>query len=118
MPRKPTKKGTKERLDRAFSAAMRRRVTACEMCGNPYGLQCHHAIVKRRNHRCRWEPRNIAVLCAQCHDWAETHPVAWGRWMDAHRRDDVDYIMSIKEEKVVYTLTDYQDMLSELKEAA
>lgn len=123
MPRKakgrpPTKRGTKKRCWDALSKSLREKVGFCERCGSTHELQCHHAIVKRKNGRVFLEPRNIAVLCGRCHDWAETHPVAWGWWMDEHRPEDVEYVMSIKEEKVVYTLNDYLDKLAELKEAA
>jgi len=36
---------------------------------------CAHHIIKRRFLKTRWDLKNGATLCLQCHDWAELNPI-------------------------------------------
>ena len=55
----------------------------CSRCGKVglgssriEGLEWSHRI-KRRHRSVRWDPDNSDCLCAECHRYYETHPVAY-----------------------------------------
>lgn len=118
MPRRPSKQATKRRLDTEFSKAMRARVSVCEKCGiKGAQLHVHHAVVGRANHRCRWMPQNIVVLCAACHRRAHNYPFEFRDWFAENRRDDLEAVQSVCNEIRSYSVHDYLDMIEDLRAA-
>ena len=54
----------------------------CQRCGTDYsernrqGIQCSHFIGRGISYAVRYDPRNCLSLCAYCHGYVESHPVA------------------------------------------
>jgi hypothetical protein len=69
--------------DRAIQILVSRRERYCFLndissrlpfCGYNVGCAGHH-VIKRRFLSTRWSPKNVYLLCMNCHQWAESNPV-------------------------------------------
>ena len=120
MPRKPSKKTLKTKLDKAWSLAIRKRAgNKCEVCGKKESLNAHH-IVGRRNLRLRWELYNGVALCAGHHTFklesAHQDSEWFHFWLEEHRWEDlckvnVERVKGIKK----WSIDELQDKLKELQ---
>lgn len=81
MIRQERKKLTKK-LDKLFSAWIRKRDGHCLKCGRlDGGLQCSH-IAGRRSLAGRWNEKNAITLCYSCHlRWAHQNPISFAAWL-------------------------------------
>lgn len=113
MPRKPSKKTLRNKLDILFSKIVR-FYGECERCGTKKNLQCAH-IYSRRFVNTRWEPGNAVCLCAGCHHWAHQRPLDFAEWIEEYIGGDI--IEEIKRESKVLTrgAFDYEGKLKELQ---
>lgn len=74
MARKISRKGLKNKLDKAFSELIRSR-GRCERCGDKGAtLQTSH-IYSRKNLAVRWDELNAFCFCAGCHFWWHQNPL-------------------------------------------
>jgi len=73
MPKKPSRKTLKNKLDKIFSQVVRER-GACERCGNTRTLQTSH-IYSRSNLSVRWDLDNAYCFCAACHFFWHKNPL-------------------------------------------
>jgi len=120
MPRKPSRKTLKTKLDKAWSIAVKKRAgNVCEVCKSSKSLNAHH-IVGRRNLRLRWELYNGVCLCAKHHVFgmnsAHQNSEWFHFWLEEHRWEDlakvnVEMVKGIKK----WTMDELQDKLKELE---
>lgn len=68
----------------------------CARCGKPGigpertgGLEWSHRV-KRRFRSVRWDPDNADCLCAECHRFFETRPLAYFEWIRGRGGDPAD----------------------------
>ena len=120
MPRKPSKKTLKNKLDKAWSQLVKLQAgNKCEVCGNSETLNSHH-VVGRRNLRLRWEVINGVCLCVKHHKFgnqsAHENPVWFEDWLKENRGQDLKLIRSTMNEIQKWTIEDMQDKLKELEE--
>ena len=120
MPRKPSKKTLKNKLDKAWSQLVKLRAgNKCEVCGNSETLNSHH-VVGRRNLRLRWEVMNGVCLCVKHHKFgnqsAHENPVWFEDWLKENRGQDLKLIRSTMNEIQKWTIEDMQEKLKELEE--
>lgn len=117
MPKR-SKKGAsyyKQKADGLFSQYVRRRDGCCLRCGKTESLQCAH-IIGRRNHRLRYDPQNAITLCYACHiHFAHKEPVAFTRWLEETRPEQLRYLESHQNEIEQRKLFDYQELVTELR---
>lgn len=123
MPRKPSKKTLKNKLDKAWSQLVKLQAgNKCEVCGKA-GPDAHlnsHHIVGRRNLRLRWETFNGVCLCAGCHtfktDSFHQNPVWADDWLRENRGQDLKLIRVTMNEIQKWTIEDLKEELKELEE--
>lgn len=120
MPRKPSKKTLKNKLDKAWSQLVKLQAgNKCEVCGSTETLNSHH-IVGRRNLRLRWEPMNGVSLCAGCHTFRtqsfHQNPVWADVWLRENRGSDLELIRTTMNEIQKWSIEDMQEKLEELQE--
>ena len=120
MPRKPSKKTLKNKLDKAWSQLVKLRAgNKCEVCWNSETLNSHH-VVGRRNLRLRWEVMNGVCLCVKHHKFgnqsAHENPVWFEDWLKENRGQDLKLIRSTMNEIQKWTIEDMQEKLKELEE--
>lgn len=102
MPRKISHKGMIRKLDDHFREMIRERDNYhCVWCGTNQGkLEVSHVIPKGRCLFLRWEPKNLKLLCYNCHHH-KWHLRAEGRqWFDAEFPDRISYLEA-NEKKLV-----------------
>lgn len=97
----------------------------CEKCGGvfePIRLQCSH-VNTRSIGVTRYDPRNLASLCASCHSYVEGHPLEHSEWFKKVRPLDHHFLIrecnKIKKWKVgekdqMYDF--YKNQMKDLKE--
>lgn len=116
MPRKPSKKTLRNKLDKAWSRNILSK-GKCEVCSKKESLNAHH-IVGRRNLTLRWDLRNGVCLCAGCHTFrtlsAHQNPEWFHFWLEENRWEDLAYINCVMYEIKKWTLEEMQDKLEEL----
>lgn len=120
MPRKPSKKTVKNKLDTVWSKLVKLQAgNKCEVCGNSETLNSHH-IVGRRNLRLRWEVMNGVCLCVKHHKFgnqsAHENPVWFEDWLKENRGSDLKLIRSTMNEIQKWSIEDMQEKLEELQE--
>lgn len=120
MPRKPSKKTLKNKLDKAWSQLVKLQAgNKCEVCGKTESLNSHH-IVGRRNLRLRWETYNGVCLCAGCHTFRTNsfhqNPVWAEEWLRENRGEDLKLVRATMNEIKKWTIEDMQEKLEELQE--
>ena len=120
MPRKPSKKTLKNKLDKAWSQLVKLQAgNKCEVCGSTETLNSHH-IVGRRNLRLRWEPFNSVCLCVKHHKFgnqsAHENPVWFEDWLRENRGQDLKLIRTTMNEIQKWSIEDMQEKLEELQE--
>jgi hypothetical protein len=120
MPRKPSKKTLRNKLDKAWSQLVKLQAgNKCEVCGSSETLNSHH-IVGRRNLRLRWEVMNGVCLCVKHHKFgnqsAHENPVWFEDWLKENRGQDLKLIRSTMNEIQKWTIEDMQEKLKELEE--
>lgn len=117
MP-KLSKKGAsyyKKKADELFSQYVRARDGRCVMCGKTNALQCAH-IIGRMNHRLRYDPQNAITLCYACHiHFAHKEPIAFTRWLEQTRPEQLQYLEEHQNEIEQRKLLDYQELCTELR---
>jgi predicted restriction endonuclease len=119
MPRKPSKKTLRNKLDKAWSQLVKQQAgNKCEVCGKTEHLNSHH-IVGRRNLRLRWELYNGVCLCPGDHTFKTNsfhqNPVWADEWLRENRGQDLKLIRSTMNEIQKWTVEDMQDKLEELE---
>ena len=68
-------------LDRIWSIVIRLMWReCCARCKSTYLCSAHH-MIKRRFMITRFDPVNGILLCAECHDWAESRPLDFMAWL-------------------------------------
>lgn len=116
MPRKPSKTTVGNKLDKAWSLAIRSK-GACEVCGSVKFLNPHH-VVGRRNYRLRWELFNGVCLCSGCHTMrsnsAHQNPIWFEGWLKDNRAEDYDLIKSTMYEIKKWSVEEMIDKLAYL----
>jgi len=120
MPRKPSKKTLKKKLDKAWSQLVKLQAgNKCEVCGSTEALNSHH-IVGRRNLCLRWEVMNGVCLCVKHHKFgnqsAHENPVWFEDWLKENRSQDLKLIRATMNEIQKWTVEDMQEKLKELEE--
>jgi hypothetical protein len=80
VPKKPTLKSTKTKLDKLLRDIVKERADwTCEACGikseDPYFMQWSHHL-SCRYYKTRWHPENAACHCGKCHERFTGDPVA------------------------------------------
>jgi hypothetical protein len=112
-----TKRQLVRKLDKAWAEKVKQR-GSCEYCGKRENLQAAH-IIGRTNRRLRWDERNGVCLCVRCHlfgpESAHKNPLAFLRWLETYRPDDLAYVEAAQGEVAHYTEDDYERMLEGLK---
>ncbi len=113
MPRKPSKKTLRNKLDKAWSRAILSK-GKCEICGKKESLNAHH-IVGRRNLALRWDLKNGVCLCAGCHTFktlsAHQNPEFFHFWLEEHRWEDLRDINCIMYNIKKWSLEEMQEHL-------
>jgi len=66
MPRKPTLKSIKKRLDDLIQVITKETWKYCEACGANCDVG-HHYYTKGSSNNLRWNMANIIPLCGKCH---------------------------------------------------
>jgi hypothetical protein len=120
MPRKPSKKTVKNKLDKAWSQLVKLQAgNKCEVCQGTQSLNSHH-IVGRRNLRLRWETFNGVSLCSGCHVFStqsfHQNPVWADIWLRENRGQDLKLIRTTMNEIQKWSFEDMQEKLEELQE--
>jgi hypothetical protein len=120
MPRKPSKKTLKNKLDKAWSQVVKLQAgNKCEVCSGTENLNSHH-IVGRRNLRLRWEVLNGVCLCVKHHKFgnqsAHENPVWFDEWLRENRGQDLRLVRSTMNEIQKWSIEDMQEKLEELEE--
>lgn len=98
MPRKPSKRTYKRKLDQLVGKWCReiRSEGKCERCGrsgnNPQDIQWAH-IKSRRYLSTRWSLNNCFCLCATCHRWFTDNPDEFYKWIDANYSEQYERLM-------------------------
>lgn len=118
MPRKPSKKTLKTKLDKAWGSVIRERASnCCEVCKGRGYINAHH-VVGRRNLRLRWELYNGVALCAGCHtfklDSAHQNPEWFHYWLEDNRGEDLQSVNDTMSEIKKWSIGELQDRLEEL----
>jgi hypothetical protein len=119
MPRKPSKKTLRNKLDKAWSQLVKLQAgNKCEVCQKEDSLNSHH-IVGRRNLRLRWEPFNGVCLCPGCHTFYTNsfhqNPIWADIWLKENRGSDIELIQSTMNEIQKWDIEDMQEKLEELQ---
>lgn len=66
--KKNPRKALKAKLDKLWSAVVRKRYPRCVICGKSENLNAHHCIVRKaQSDGVRWLPSNGVTLCVNCH---------------------------------------------------
>jgi len=120
MPRKPSRKTLKTKLDKAWSIAVKKRAgNVCEVCKSSKSLNAHHYI-SRSNLRLRWELFNGVCVCPGHHlfnnESFHKDPEFGHYWMEEHRWEDLCKINVEKAKGIKkWTMDELQDKLKELE---
>lgn len=113
MPRKPSDKTIKLKLDKLFSKMVREK-NSCERCGSSSYLQCAH-IYSRRYLNTRWDFDNALCLCSACHRWGHDKPIDFADFaIKVKGKDSIDRIRELAH-KSTYSFK-YQDKYEEFIE--
>lgn len=97
---------SRARRERELDATAKRLIIAldgawCRRCGVSHrALECHHLITKRRKHL-RYDPDNLVILCAECHDWWHSHSTRAERWEWAASALPADRIARLERKKAI-----------------
>jgi len=85
MPKKPSKKTLKNKLDKIVSEIVKNK-GCCERCykkASQVQLQTAH-IFSRSNLSVRWDLDNVLCLCASCHiNFAHKNPIEFAEFVKA-----------------------------------
>jgi len=118
MPQTASKKTIERKLDKAWSRAILSK-GRCEVCSTKEYLNAHH-VEGRRNLQLRWDLRNGVCLCSGCHvfrkESAHQSPEWFHTWLESNRKEDLEYIMAIRNNIVKWTIEDLLNKLSELEQ--
>lgn len=114
MPRKPSKKTLKNKLDAIFSKVIR-SLGHCEKCGETSNLQCAH-IYSRRFLNTRWDLENALCLCYKCHTWGHQRPLDFAKWVEEYIGGDIAGTLRERSKVLTRGGFDYQGKYDELKE--
>lgn len=115
MPKKSSSKKTsrktlKNKLDKLWSEAIRKRDKKCQRCGTTQGLQAAH-IFTRSALSTRWDLRNGIGLCSGCHIyWWHKEPIEATRWIE--ERNGKKEVTSLLRKR--WTIKKYTDQELEL----
>ena len=119
MPRKPSKKTLRTKLDTAWSKAVRKKAgNKCEVCGIEHDKLNAHHIVGRRNLRLRWELYNGVCLCPGCHTFktnsAHQNPEWFHYWLEENRWEDLRDVNCTMNEIKKWSIDEMKEKLEEL----
>ena len=68
MKKKNPRKALKAKLDKLWSAVIRKKYPRCVVCGKSDNLNAHHCIVRKaQSDGVRWLVENGVSLCVGCH---------------------------------------------------
>lgn len=116
MPRKPSKKTLRNKLDKAWSKVITSK-GKCEVCKSTESLNAHH-IEGRRNLALRWELKNGVCLCSGCHvfrkESAHQSPEWFHFWLEDNRWEDLQFVMCHRNDIKKWTIEDMETTLSKL----
>lgn len=107
------KPGLKE-ADRLFSLIIRKRDQLCQMCGNPYQLQCAH-LISRRYARLRHDEANAIALCVGCHKKFTHRPLEWDEWCAKRMGAGVWASMKVRAQESSPVRKNYRVICAELR---
>ena len=78
----------RDKLDKLWSQAVRKRDGICQRCRKTKASQAAH-IFGRSNMATRWDLMNGIGLCYFCHIiWAHRQPVEFTLWVQSRLKDD------------------------------
>lgn len=111
-----------KKLDKQWSTLVKVRAKyKCEVCGKN-GNQCRlnsHHIIGRTNRMTRWDLKNGCCLCTQHHKFGKqsAHEDApwFDEWLQKYRKEDYDYVNSIKNTIKKWKPSDKEDLIEEYK---
>jgi len=111
-----------KKLDKQWSELIKIRAGyKCEVCGKPAGqckLNSHH-IIGRRNKTTRWDLRNGCCLCVKHHMFgiqsAHEDSPWFDKWLQEHRKEDYEYVNSIKNTITKWKPADRVELIEEFK---
>jgi 5-methylcytosine-specific restriction endonuclease McrA len=80
--RKAKRKAKLHDADRLFSQYIRTRDGwQCQVCGEPFNIQCGH-LISRRYRAVRFSPINAVAICARHHVFYTHRPIEWEAWVE------------------------------------
>lgn len=115
MPRKPSKKTLRNKLDSLWSKIIRSK-GYCTRCGKTGRLEAAH-IYSRRFVATRWDLDNGLCLCSACHRWGHDKPLDFSVYV----LNTIGETTVERLRRTAHKLTqkyDYEKRLEELKRKA
>ena len=114
MKRKPSLAALRRKLDKLFSAWIRKRDHGkpCITCGKRTELQAGH-FVKRQHMSVRWDERNVHGQCVRCNhflngndgEYAYAILNLYGQWT-------LDQLMGMKHKTAKFTRSDLEELIA------
>jgi predicted restriction endonuclease len=109
-------------LDKQWSLLVKYKAGyKCEVCGKTQHqtrLNSHH-IIGRRNKMTRWDLRNGVCLCVRHHKFgiqsAHEDSPWFNVWLEKYRKEDLEYVNSIKNQIKKWTPSEREELIEEYK---
>ena len=117
MPKKPTKKSLRNKLDKLVKQIVRKR-KKCQHCGRSRGIQLQTAhIFSRKYLGLRWNLDNVLLLCASCHFWAHSNTILFAEWVKEYLGEEkYQLLKEARNQITIFTLNDLQIKVKALEE--
>jgi len=116
MPRKPTRKGLVNKLDKAFSEFIRLRTAngngyvQCVTCGKEdhwKNMDCGH-FMSRKHMSTRWHEDNCQVQCKSCNVFRYGEQYKYSIWLGAEK---ADHLHQLSRQTQKFDNWDLEDMI-------
>ena len=113
--KKTERKRLEDKLDKAWSKAIRERDdNECQWCGGE-GTQAAH-VIPRRYRILRWDWGNGICLCGGCHMWKwHENPLEAADWFENKFPERWEYLLEQNRITVKWSIEELEEMLRELE---